>query len=159
VRGRAVAPNGVSPLSARAQAVVKPQRDRIAAETGHERRHARRVVSQIPATLSGRGMTQPIACTIRDRSSTGALLEFPPTRFGEEAPNVAVGERLTLTFNFSNERSSVVCSVVRIEGNRCGVQFCGQFHTQVSKPKRPLNDRSKTAPKGRSGLLGGLFKE
>jgi hypothetical protein len=169
-------------LPERVQSLIQSPRERPIAtpvvaksnlETSDKRRD-RRVASHMPAQLSGGNLNSTLACTIRDRSSSGAQLEFPPNKMGDEYFKVVPGEKLTLTFASSQERTSVACVVVRLSGQRCGVQFCGQFHTQVIKPRRPLQasgasggarpgkpkfgaDSAAKAPAKR-GLLG-LFKE
>ena len=81
-------------------------------------------------------MTQPMNCTMRDRSPSGALLEFPPDRFNLGISEIVVGDRVTLTFSSSQERTSVACLVMRVDGRRCGVKFAGQFNTQPLKTRK-----------------------
>ena len=90
------------------------------------------------------GKQRSLACTIRDRSPHGARLEIAPATFGEGIIELAVGDRLSLTFDASKERTTVGCVVIWAAGTSCGVRFAGQFHTQV-------NNLKKTA-KGMTGL-------
>ncbi len=90
----------------------------------------------MPATLWRESKGQALACTIRDRSSGGAQLEFASDRYGDGVAELAVGDKLSLTFNTAQERTSVACVVAWIAGNRCGVRFSGQFHTQANNAPR-----------------------
>jgi hypothetical protein len=85
-----------------------------------------------------------LACTIRDRSSSGAKLEFAPDRYGDGITELVVGDKLSLTFNAGQERSSVGCVVMWVAGCRCGVRFSGQFHTQINNPRKTA--KSTAAP-------------
>jgi len=138
-----VATDRAVPLVADAQSVVPSTRDRAANVDAHpaapgaeEKRRDRRVDSRISATLWGESKKQALACTIRDRSSTGAKLEFASDRYGDGITELVVGDKLTLTFNAGQERTSVGCVVVWVAGSRCGVRFAGQFHTQLNNPRK-----------------------
>ena len=104
---------------------------------GSDQRHSRRVAAQTPATIWCEGMSQPMNCTMRDRSPSGALLEFPADRFNLGITEIVIGDRVTLTFASSQERTSVACLVMRVDGRRCGVKFAGQFNTQALKTRKP----------------------
>ena len=140
--------------------------ERSGAQTGlgPEGRRERRTQSQAPATVWQAGMSHAMACTIRNRSSGGALLEFPRDRHGMGVTEFSVGDELTLTFTSYRERSSVRCIVTRIEGRMCGVKFAGQFHVELLKPvkpKKPMPGKEPQAPAaapakgGLNKLLGG----
>jgi hypothetical protein len=105
------------------------------AAAGNKRRD-RRVAAQTPALLWREGMSQAISCTIKDKSASGAMLQFAPDRISDEITEVVIGDKLTLSISNSRERTSVACVVVRISGRRCGVRFCGQFHTEINKPRK-----------------------
>ncbi len=112
----------------------------------------RRVASQTPAAIWREGMSQPLSCIIRDKSASGAMLEFPANRFIEGITEFVVGDQLTLSMTAARERTSVSCIVVRIDGRRCGVKFNGQFRTQVVEKPRKLA-RTDPAEKGTSAKL------
>jgi hypothetical protein len=101
-----------------------------------ERRRDRRAASQVPGSLWVESKQRSLACTIRNRSSNGARLEVAPGAFGEGITELAVGNRLSLTFDAGQERTSVGCVVMWVAGNSCGVRFAGQFQTQVSNLKK-----------------------
>ena len=137
------------PLVADAQSIVPSTRGRTAsvdapAAPSEEKRRDRRVDSQISATLWGESKKQALACTIRDKSSSGAKLEFAPDRYGDGITELVVGDKLTLTFNAGQERTSVGCVVAWVAGSRCGVRFSGQFHTQINNPRKTA--KSMVAP-------------
>lgn len=110
---------------------------------GIQQRRDKRVSAQTPATVWAEGMMQALNCTIRDKSASGALLEFPHDRFKPEITEISVGDKITLTINIARERTSVLCEVKRIKGRRCGVRFCGPFQTEVNKPKKSAVAPSK----------------
>ena len=107
-----------------------------ASSGGEEKRRDRRVASQVPATLWIENKQRALACTIRDRSPSGARLDVAPGAFGEGIAELAVGNRLSLTFDAGQERTSVGCVVMWVAGTSCGVRFAGQFHTQVNPPRK-----------------------
>ena len=148
-------PNRAAALSARLQMIIPAPEKSSNAHAGSDhvgddhKNRDRRVSAQTPATLWSEGLSQALACTIRDRSPSGAMLEFPKERYSDGITDIAVGDELTLTVSSSQERTSVVCVVVRIDGRRCGVRFRGQFHTQVNKPRKSLKDKPEKAVKSR----------
>ena len=120
--------------------------------SGAEKRTDKRVPTRLPATLWGENKRQSLACTIRDRSSGGAKLEFGQDRYSDGLTELKVGDKLSLTFNTSaHERTSVGCMVMWIAGSRCGVRFLGQFHTQLS-------DAKKTSKVGATSEKGATLK-
>lgn len=159
------------PMAPPSAAAERP--DRIPDRTGTprtaspEKRRDRRVASGLPATLWREGMSQAIVCTIRDRSSSGAKLEFSRDRFSNGNTEFVIGDRLTLTMNAGQERTAVTCAIAWIAGNRCGVKYAGQFVTHANVPKRYPTialDRGASAKSGKpatavgrlaKGLLGG----
>ena len=139
------------PFVADAHSIVPSTRDRdadadanAAEASAEEKRRDRRVASQIPATLWGESKRQALACTIRDRSSSGAKLEFASDRYNDGITELVVGDKLSLTFNAGQERTSVGCVVAWVAGSRCGVRFSGQFHTQINNPRKTA--KSMAAP-------------
>jgi hypothetical protein len=104
-------------------------------------RRDQRMNSHTPSTLHGSGISQPLQCTMLDRSASGALLEFAPDRYINEITELFVGDELTLTFGTTQDRTSVSCQVIWIRARRCGVRFCGQFQAQINKPRRVVRDK------------------
>ncbi|MCB1503910.1 MAG: PilZ domain-containing protein [Hyphomicrobiaceae bacterium] len=105
------------------------------------RRRAQRVASSMPVSLWREGMSQALSCTLIDKSSTGAKLNVEPDRYLGSGIGISVGERLTLTFYYAQERTSVFCDVMWIDGTRCGVRYYGQFHTELNKPRATQKKR------------------
>jgi hypothetical protein len=104
----------------------------------------------MPAALYDESKSKTLICTIRDRSSGGAKLEFVPDRFGDGISGLVVGDKLWLTFDAAQERTSIACVVVWVGGSRCGVRFFGQFHTQSNNSRK--SSKSKTAPEKIPGV-------
>jgi hypothetical protein len=77
-----------------------------------------------------------LGCTIRDKSSTGAKLEVVPDKYGDGISELAVGTKVSLSFDAGQDRTSVRCEVMWISESRCGVRFAGQFQTQINNPKK-----------------------
>lgn len=127
----------VTPVTngATTQAGAKPSPS-SEAEAGADKRRIRRIASRMNATLTPDASRSPIACTIVDKSSSGAKIEFKADRFIDGISEVSVGQKLTLTFSAGQERTLVDCVVVWVAGSRCGVHFVGQFRTQQSVQNR-----------------------
>jgi hypothetical protein len=123
---------------------AEKEQEQVQTRDGKQLRRDKRVAAQTPATIWADGMTQAMNCTIRDKSASGALLEFPFDRYKPEITEISVGDKITLTINIARERTSVLCEVKRIKGRRCGVRFCGPFQTEVNKPKKPVAATVKT---------------
>jgi hypothetical protein len=113
--------------------------DAPAGQAGQQKPREKRIPTQTPATLWRDGMNQPVDCTVRDKSSSGAKVEFGSGGSDDEIAEFVVGDQVTLTFNYPRERTSVACKVVWIAGMRCGLRFCGQFHTQSVAPRKKSN--------------------
>jgi hypothetical protein len=132
------------PASVDARADADGAEDKRAPANAENRRRDRRMATRMPATLWCENRRQSLACTIRDKSSSGAKLEIAAERFTKGASDLAVGDKLSLVFNASGpERTSVACVVVWIAGKSCGVRFSGQF-SQISAPRK--TSQSKSAP-------------
>ena len=96
------------------------------------KRRDQRMTSRIPATVWCESRRQSFACTISDKSSSGARLEFASERFADGINELAVGNKLSLVFNAAGPGStSVDCVVMWSAGRSCGVRFFGKFN-QVS---------------------------
>ncbi len=101
-------------------------------------RRDRRVADQKAGSLWNERLTEPLSCIIRDKSASGAMLEIVPARTGDRSSIINVGDRMTLTIILSRERTTVPCEIMRKDGRRWGVKFCGQFHTEVIKARKSL---------------------
>ena len=121
----------------------------VASEPAGRKRRAHRHAANTPVTVWSDKMATPMNCSMRDRSATGALLEFPSVRRDDVITEFGVGAKLNLAFKTSQEKTTVSCEVVRIEGCRCGIVFTGQFNTEVIKTRKMLNE---AAPVEKSSL-------
>ncbi len=111
-------------------------------ESGEEERRGRekRMPSRMAVTLWTEAWGQPLSCFLVDKSSRGAKIEMIPDRIFGGTNRISVGDRLTLTFNYAQERTSVFCDVIWMDGNFLGVKYAGQFKTEIIKP-RPAQRR------------------
>jgi hypothetical protein len=116
-----------------------PDQNGPADSAGQQKHREKRVPTQTPASVWRDGMSEPVECTVRDKSSSGAKVEFGSGGGDGEITEIKVGDQVTLTFNYPRERTSVACRVVWVAGMRCGVRFCGQFHTQSVAPRKKSN--------------------
>ncbi|MGD9803971.1 MAG: PilZ domain-containing protein [Hyphomicrobiaceae bacterium] len=124
-----------------------------------EGRRDRRLTSQMPATLWREGMGQPLACTLKDRSSSGARLEFKHTSMIEGVSAFNTGDQVTLTLNSAHEKTWVGCEVVWVNDNRCGVRFSGQFRSEGPASRKSLRSAApEKAPRAKTGSrFGAVF--
>ena len=106
-------------------------------------RRAKRTPTRSLATLSREGGGQGVSCTIRDKSSGGAEIEIVPEKLVGKLGRVDVGDRLTLAFASSRERTTVECEVVWMTGEFCGVKYCGPFQTENLRKQK--SDNSEVA--------------
>jgi hypothetical protein len=126
-------------------------------ESGNENRRAKRVSSRKLASLWQEGMSAPLSCTMLDRSSTGAKLEVLSDRYNNRMNELYVGDRFTVTQTYAQERTSVACEIMWVDGQRCGVRFCGQIRTEIVKqPKRTKSKEPEksTTSKSIKSLFG-----
>jgi hypothetical protein len=125
-----------------APAVPSGAEEQADATDAEDKRRDRRIATRMPGTLWCENRHQSLACTIRDKSSTGARLEIAADRFADAMKGLAVGAKLSLVFNSAGpERTSVSCVVVWIDGRSCGVRFVGQF-SRMNTRKTPAPDKS-----------------
>lgn len=122
---------------------ITPDDDDTASHLDREKR----IKSNMAVTLWREDLGQPINCTVIDKSSRGARLRIPPDRILGEENRVSIGDRLTLTFYYPRERTSVFCDIKWIDGDYCGVQYYGQFHTELNSPRN-------NSPRKRFGEAG-----
>ena len=126
-----------------------------ATSDGPANRRDRRVASQIPATLWREGMGQPLSCTLRDRSPSGARLEFKHASVIEGFSAFNVGDQATLTLNSAHEKTWVGCEIAWVDDNCCGVRFLGQFRSEgpaSRKSTRTATHEKTQRPKAGSRL-------
>lgn len=113
------------------------------ASTRADQRWARRKQVKISAIIiPAEGET--IVATIRDTSSSGALLELT----GRNADFDDVPASFTLSFTCYRTRTDVACAIMRRNGRALGVKFIGSFRTTELPPP----PRSK--PKPATGIAG-----
>ena len=106
-----------------------------ASNQSERRGREKRVPSRMPVTLWREEWGQPLSCFLADKSSRGAKIEMRPDRIFGGNNRINVGDRLTLTFYYAHERTSVFCDVMWMNGNFLGVKYYGQFHTEFNKPR------------------------
>ena len=121
-------------------------------EAAKEHRRAKRVASRKLASLWQDGMSAPLSCTMLDRSSTGAKLEVLTDRFNDRMNEISVGDRFTVTQTYAQERTSVACEIMWVDGQRCGVRFCGQIHTEIQKPTKKALPKQSEKPSTSSAI-------
>lgn len=101
----------------------------------------KRIPSSMAVTLWTELWGQPLSCFLVDKSSRGAKIEMKPDRIFGGNNRINVGDRLTLTFYYAQERTSVFCDVMWMNGNFLGVKYYGQFHTELNKPRHTQRRR------------------
>lgn len=139
------------PVVTSAEPAVQPKGAVTTAGKASARRE-RRVASQIPATLWREGMGQPLGCTLRDRSSGGARLEFKHASIIEGFSAFNVGDQVTLTLNSAHEKTWVGCEVVWIDSKGCGVRFSGQFRSEGPASRKSARTAlAEKAPRAKGG--------
>lgn len=97
------------------------------------RSREKRVASRMAVTLWTEAWGQPLSCFLVDKSSRGAKIEMKPDRIFGGNNRINVGDRLTLTFYYPQERTSVFCDVMWMDGNFLGVKYYGQFNTEYNR--------------------------
>lgn len=129
----------------------KPNEAGAPASGAAANRRDRRVASQMPATLWREGMGQPLACTLRDRSPSGARVEFRHASIIDGFSAFNVGDQATLTLNSAHEKTWVGCEVVWVDGNSCGVRFLGQFRSESPAVRKSTRNTTAEKPRAKSG--------
>lgn len=107
-----------------------------------DRRWAPRKKVAMPALIQIEGAADPVSCTIRNTSSSGALIETSPT----ETTLVEVAGVFILSFTAARTKTDVACEAVHREGNLLGVRYVGPFVITDLAAK----------PKGKSATFGRL---
>lgn len=104
------------------------------------KRWGRRKKSDIPAQIYASGQQTAIRCSVRDTSSTGALIQMRP-----DSSNMTVDdlpETFTLVTKTYRDYTEVKCSIVRRFGDCVGIRYTSQFRT-VAQQKRTLGTKRK----------------
>jgi hypothetical protein len=104
---------------------------------GDERRWAPRKASASDGLILSSRHSNPIRCTIRDTSSSGALLELCDSQAAGFVDIMDLPHSFTLVFTSYRERTEVLCQIMRWTGRRVGVRYAGPFRTSASKPAGP----------------------
>lgn len=108
------------------------------ATTRAEQRWARRKQVDIPAIIIFEGGSS-IRATIRDTSSSGALLELSPQAAGFDEFKT----EFWLSFTCYRTKTDVACRIMRRNGRALGVKFVGSFQTTLQPP--PAKPKPKPA--------------
>jgi hypothetical protein len=113
----------------------------------------------MPATLWREGMGQPLSCTLRDRSPSGARLEFKHASMIEGFSAFNVGDHATLTLNSAHEKTWVGCEVAWVDDNSCGVRFLGQFRSEgpASRKSARISTQEKAQRPKTGSRLASVF--
>jgi hypothetical protein len=101
-------------------------------------------VYTIAALVTGRGLPEPLPCTVRDLSRSGARLEIDRLGIRRRVPRHA---RLPqdLTVYFCPSRSEVACRLSWQDGNHFGVEFT----TRIDLKRMPCGRLEKAQPRVR----------
>ena len=115
-----------------------------------ENRSSRRKVTRIPGQIIQRRVN-PISCTIRDTSATGALVELWQGTQKAFAKSEFVGDQFTLVM--TNDFLEVDCEVVWRKAGTMGVRYRSALR---QRPKPIRRDKADKNGEG-SSLLGRLL--
>ena len=109
-----------------------------------ETRFAKRRESRTAAYISHTSLSQQVAVTLRDSSSTGARLELVQTK-GAFSPGA---ERLPPRFilNIPMDRATVECEIAWRRGALMGVRYVSPMRTQA-RPTRPKGPQQEPPSK------------
>lgn len=122
---------------------------RSPSEAGAENRWARRTSTRIGAQIIHESLAQPMLCTVRDTSSTGARLEIANSRGGisrDRAP-----DRFTLVM--PADRTMVECTVAWRRGNLIGVRYTSPARRAPKPERKEIPEVKKPGAKLLSMLL------
>ncbi|MEO0730065.1 MAG: PilZ domain-containing protein [Pseudomonadota bacterium] len=120
----------------------------------NEQRFANRRQTKMKAFILGGSSRPPLACTVRDISSTGVLIHLPVdatsvSRAGEEVP-----ARFVLQMPL--ERIEVDCELAWRQAHRIGARFVSATRMFAPQEKRVVK-RAEPTKSGASALVGKLF--
>lgn len=110
-------------------AALSGQRASEAPVKKSDRRWAQRKRTETPAYIVHAKAPQGMRCTVRDTSSSGALIEIAAGADRFSNPAEEVPDRITLVFVSYKERSEVACAVMRRSGRMMGLRYVGPFRT------------------------------
>lgn len=104
-------------------------------------RWAKRRPSHAIVTIQSRELSKPVSCTMRNSSSTGALLECAGGHQGEAFANLPD----TFTIYLPMERISIECRLVWRQYRRIGVQYTAPARVlaKTTAPTRSLSPAKK----------------
>lgn len=118
-----------------------------------EARFAGRRSSRTPAYITHTSLSQQVAVTMRDSSSTGARLVLVQTK-GAFSPGA---ERLPSRFilNIPMDRATVECEIAWRRGGLMGVRYVSPTRT-MARPRRrlPQQQQQQEAPSKFAKILG-----
>ncbi len=115
-------------------------------------RWARRLNCRIAGEISHRTLPSPVACVVRDTSSSGARIELTGSRNAFSAGIERIPDTITLTMPM--DRMEVECRVTWRKGVMLGVRYLSPARVV---PKR-VAPRFATAKPKDCGLLGKIFR-
>lgn len=119
------------------------RRGRGSAESNDNRRWAPRTPCSIGVQLVQERFPAPIRCTMRDQSSTGALIDLGADLNGLGLAAKDVPSRLTLVIPSKRQLTEVECVVMWRGGNHVGVRFSGVFKARTSEHSMPMPRRKR----------------
>lgn len=111
----------------------RPSASQVGRSESLESRWARRRKADLPGYITSERLQAAIRCSMRDHSSSGALLQIV------ESNGVTVDdlpEELVLVLRTSREQTVVRCTVVRRFADGIGVRFKGMFKTEPVQSRR-----------------------
>ncbi|MDX2309486.1 MAG: PilZ domain-containing protein [Hyphomicrobium sp.] len=112
---------------------VEPALVAPVSDAGTEQRWARRTNTRLGAQIAHPSLTQPLLCTVRDMSSTGARLEVASNRGAISRDRVP--DHFTLMM--PTERTMVECRVAWRQGALVGVRYTSPTR-RMAKPERKI---------------------
>ena len=129
-------------------------RDAAAAPSNSSKDHrwARRQHCMVAGELTHLNLQAPVACLVRDTSSTGARVELAGARNAFSAGTERIPDHITLVMPI--DRISVECRVTWRKGPMLGLRYLAPVRMI---PKRAVPQRPQVKARDK-GLLGGLFK-
>lgn len=117
-----------------------------------DHRWARRQNCRIAGEISHHTLQTPVACVVRDTSSSGARVELSGARNAFSAGTERIPDHIVLTMPM--ERMEVECRVTWRKGTMLGLRYLSPARVV---PKRVPSRFNQVKPKDK-GLLGKLFK-
>jgi len=120
-----------------------------------EQRFAKRRATKTRAVIVQPNNENQINCTVRDVSSTGALIHLPVESSSVSRAGDYVNPRFVL--RMPTEKVEVDCEMAWRQGYKIGVRFVGPSRMIPAPTRRQtVQDANKSAPRA-SGLVGRVF--